>query len=223
MVVDQIHVTTPDGESGLWAIQSFEVTKEEAERFNMRQFFQGKFRHTIDEGKYKRLIHKERGVIMSNTPMEVWTNMAFIRAAKDDILINGLGLGMLLHALLPKPEVTSITVVEIEQDVVNLTAPHFQEHINSGRLKIVVADCFKHIPPKGQKYGAVWHDIWDNFSDDNLFQMTKLKLKYCKRTKWQGCWGEDECKAMRREIDRVCRASGKTYAGFVKFTKENRL
>ena len=216
-----INVTTPDGTCGPWSIESFEITKEGADSFNLRLAFQGMPQHHYAvPGKYKKLMHKDRGVVMSNTPMEVRTNTAFINAAKGHVLINGLGLGMVLHAIMDKPEVTKVTVVELDLDVIALTAPHFREHIESGRLHIINADCFKHVPPKGERYDVVWHDIWDTISDENLFEMTKLRLKYAKRTKLQLCWAEADCKSMRASIDALLRLNGKTYKGFREFLKE---
>lgn len=216
-----INVTTPDGRCGPWSIESFEINEQDATSFNLRMAIKGMPpHHFATPGKYKKLMHKDRGVVMSNTPMEVRTNMAFIKLAKGHVLINGLGLGMVLHALMDKPQVTKVTVIEIDLDVIALTAPHFREHITSGRLHIINADCFKHVPPKGEMYDVVWHDIWDTINDENLFEMKRLRLKYAKRTKRQLCWAESDCRSMRNQIAELCRASGKTYTGFRNFLKE---
>lgn len=210
-----INVTTPDGVSGPWAIQSFSISENEAARYNLGVALKRMgSHHMVVPGDYKRLIHETRGVVMSNTPMEVRTNTPFLRRAKGKVLINGLGLGMVLHALVGNPAVTHITVVEIDKDVIALTAPHFQQHIDSGRLTIINADCFKHVPPKGERYDVVWHDIWDTITDDNLFDMTKLKLKYCKRTKVQLCWAENECVHMRKAMVDELHRHGKTWKEF---------
>jgi hypothetical protein len=50
---------------------------------------------------------------------------------------------------------------------------------------------------KGERYGMVWHDIWDSFCGDNLPEMTRLKRKYGRRADWQGCWGEWQCRRHR--------------------------
>ncbi len=57
------------------------------------------------------------------------------------MLINGLGLGMVLHAILQKDDVTHVTVIEKEQDVINLVAASFatdlRVEINADAMSIV--------------------------------------------------------------------------------------
>ncbi|MBN8955005.1 MAG: hypothetical protein J0H17_00095, partial [Rhizobiales bacterium] len=108
--------------------------------------------------------------------------------AKGHVLINGLGIGMVLAAVLRRPEVQRVTVVEIDPDVVALVSPHYPD----ARVTVIQSDAFDYAPPKGERYGAVWHDIWDTICANNLPSMTRLKRKYGRRTDWQGCWGEHE-------------------------------
>ncbi len=176
----------PDGVSGKWAIETFEITKREADFARIRSIFRPL--EAVEAGHYKRLV-RNGDVIMSNTQMELRTNSAIMHRAKGHVLINGLGLGVVLAYILNKPEVVSVTVVEQSEDVIKLTAPHFTDK----RLTIVHADAFTYAPEKGKRFMAVWHDIWDDICSDNLAAMTKLKRKYGRRTDWQGCWSEYEC------------------------------
>ena len=127
---------------------------------------------------------------MSDTPDEKRDHYEIVNRAKGHVLINGLGLGMVLAAVLKKQEVERVTVVEIDADVISLVGPHF----HNDRLVIIQSDAFTYKPPKGEIYGAVWHDIWDSICDDNLSEMTKLKRRYGRRTIWQGCWCEYQCR-----------------------------
>ena len=61
------------------------------------------------------------------------------------------------------------------------------------KLNIICADALEWKPPKGTRYNAVWHDIWDNICGDNLDDMKKLHRKYGRRTNWQGSWCRDQC------------------------------
>lgn len=211
-MISAINVTTPDGRCGPWAIESFEIEEQDAAEYNLRLSLKGMgSHHYVTPGKYKRLVHAERGVVMSNTPMEVRTNAEFIKAARGNVLINGLGLGMVLHAILNKPEVKKVTVVELDLDVIALTAPHFREHIASERLVIVNEDCFKYVPPRGSRYHVVWHDIWDTICDENVYDMDKLKRKYAHRALVQMCWAEADCKAMRQVMIDLCKKAGRRY------------
>lgn len=190
-----IEINVPDGEKGKWKVESFEVTQEEAAFANMRAAITGRRLLRIDPGKYKRL---KRGstVVMSNTPMEIETNSAFIRVAKGNVLINGLGLGMVLGEILKKDSVKSVTVIEAAEEVISLVGPSFE---HDDRVTIIHADAFEYKPPKGARYDAVWHDIWDNICSDNLKEMGRLHRKYGKISEWQGSWAREECKAQRRQ------------------------
>jgi len=187
-----IDVNVPDGKSGGWSVETFEVSKEDADLANMRAMFSFSTR-SIAPGTYKRL---KRGgaTIMSNTPMEISDCRFFIYKAKGNILINGLGLGVVLVALLKKPEVKNITVIEKSQDVISLVAPTFT---NDKRLSIIHADALEWKPPKGVRYDCIWHDIWDDICADNLSEMTTLHRKYGRRTDWQDSWCKELCKRHR--------------------------
>lgn len=189
----QVNVRVPVGQVGNWKVEEFTVTNEQSEFDMMRGMMNGG--RYVPAGTYKRLIkcNSFNDTIMSNTPDEIRDQMSFIRNAKGEVLVNGLGLGITLELLLEKPEVTHITVIEKSDDVMKLTAPYFSNE----RVTIIHADAFEYVPPKGKKYGAVWHDIWDSICGDNLEQMKILRRKYSRKTEWQGCWCEYECKRRR--------------------------
>jgi spermidine synthase len=132
---------------------------------------------------------------MSNTPSEFRDHREFIREAKrsKSVLINGLGLGMCIEAIL-ESDVEDITVIENSLDVIALAAAHYEK---DPRVKVIHCSAFDYIPPKGLRYGAVWHDIWDNICADNLEEMSKLHRKYGRRTDWQGSWCKEQCKSYR--------------------------
>ena len=105
-------------------------------------------------------------------------------------MINGLGLGVTLKLVLAKPEVKNVTVIEKSADVIKLVAPTYCE---DPRLVILNKDAFEYNPPKGVRYDAVYHDIWNNISSDNLPEMHKLHRKYGRRCAWQGSWCREWC------------------------------
>lgn len=183
-------VTVPEGSQGRWVIQRFTVSSEQAKFDALRGMFRGG-RYT-PEGTYTRLM-RGATTVMSDTPDEMRDHYFPVRHAKGHVLINGLGLGMVLGAVLKKPDVERVTVVEVDPDVIALVAPHYA----CDRLEVIQADAYVYQPPKGVRYGAVWHDIWDNICADSLPQMTTLKRKYGRRADWQGCWGEWQCRRHR--------------------------
>jgi spermidine synthase len=136
---------------------------------------------------------------MSDTPAEQDDHREFVQRARGRILINGLGLGMVLQACLERRKwqsdeyaVEHATVVEISPAVIALVAPHYQARYGD-RLTIVQADALTWQPPKGERYAAVWHDIWPDICTDNLPQMHTLHRRYGRRADWQGSWARWIC------------------------------
>lgn len=81
--------TVPDGRKGPWTIDTFTISEEEARLQNLRCLMGGNAIMRVNAGTYRRLRHKTRGVVMSNTPMEIITNREAFRAATGRVLING--------------------------------------------------------------------------------------------------------------------------------------
>lgn len=186
----EISIEVQNGVSGRWKVEDFEISEQDAKIENMRAIFQPGYR-TVKPGKFKRLMRNNQ-VIMSNTPAEISDHIRFICYSKrkgGDILINGLGLGVALKEILKSDDVKSVTVIEISEDVISLVAPFYDDE----RVTIINADAFEWKPPKGKRYAAIWHDIWDNICADNLPEMTKLHRKYGRRTDWQGSWCKELC------------------------------
>lgn len=183
------HVPFVEAARGDWQISPFEVSESEAGLHNMRCAMRRQRVHMIKPGRYMRLEHARRGVVMSNTPMEVLTNREAYRAARGKVLVNGLGLGMLLEGLVRKDEVESVRVVEIDRDVIDLVGGRFA---NDPKVEIVHADAFQYRPARGEVFDYAWHDIWDDFSIENLPSMKKLVARYRKpRSMAQGVWSRE--------------------------------
>jgi spermidine synthase len=126
---------------------------------------------------------------MSDTPAEMRDHYAPARMARGSCLLNGLGIGMVLKAVLKKPEVTDVTVVELSREVLDMVSPHYGDQ----RVTFVCADAMTYSPPRGKRYQMVWHDIWDYICADNLPEMRRLHRKYGRRADWQGSWCRYEC------------------------------
>jgi hypothetical protein len=106
--------------------------------------------------------------IMSDTPSEIREHAAAIEEASGKVLITGLGLGCIVSALLAKPDVEHITVVEIDRDVIALTGPYYQD---DPRVTIVNMDARAAAPyfaDQGEFFDYAWHDIWSHIADRNL-------------------------------------------------------
>ena len=186
---EKYKVDLPIGKSNNWSIEHFEVSKKDADFERIRSMFNGG--RGVPAGKYTAL--KRNGqTIMSDTPDEIKDILPMVRNATGNILINGLGMGIVLKACLDNQKVTHVTVVENSLDVIHLVGKYYEDKYGD-RLTIVFGDAFDYKPPVNVRYGAVWHDIWDNICGDNLPEMHKLHRKYGRRTDWQGSWCRDIC------------------------------
>lgn len=187
----KIDIDIPDGVSGDWQIKTFSISKADYDFSKLRAAFKGG-RGIIPIGDYKEL-RRAGTIVMSNTPDEIRDFSSFVHGASGRILVNGLGLGVLLKALLLKDDITEVTVIEKSKDVIKLVA----DSIKDKRVTIINADAFEYKPPKGKQYDCVWHDIWDYITSDNLPEMHKLHRKYGRRSNYQKSWCRDDCERAR--------------------------
>ena len=199
--VRDIKVDVPEGHQGDWKIEKFTVSEKDANFHNIRAGFSyGGGGRIIEAGNYTKLMRKG-SVIMSDTPSEIGDHLYFIHKATGNVLINGLGLGWVIEALFHKKDVETITVIEKSEDVINLAADHYKNKCpKNKKILIIHADAIEYKSKKGERYGAVWHDIWDNICADNLEEMKILHRKYGRRTDWQGSWCRAECEINNRRF-----------------------
>lgn len=202
---DPLPVPVTEGRAGPWSIETFTLDEDQAMRGNLLAMVNSmSFLHLTKPGTYTKLTHKERGVVMSNTPMEVRTNMEFIETARGKVAINGLGLGMVVMALLNKPEVESITVFELDPHIIAMVGDYFLMN-HADRVKIKQADALTSQPGPKEFYDVVWHDIWDDISDLRIPEMEMLRAKWKNHARTQLFWAEQECHDMKECLDYVQR------------------
>lgn len=130
--------------------------------------------------KYKRLISKGHGVMMSDTPMERRTNCDFLQKANGDVIIFGLGLGLIIVPLLSDIEIKSITVIEIDKSLITMVLPVLKEYDLENKLKITQGDCFTYVPEKDSKFDTIYFDIWIDIVSDFYEEQKSLERKFRK-------------------------------------------
>lgn len=141
--------------------------------------------------KYPDVEHNN--LLMSDTPMERRTNSDLLRAAKGDVLIAGLGFGMVLWPLLHKEEVTSITVIELHPEIIKMIEPIFAPLADecSVKLDIVCDSIFDWKIPKGAMWDTIYFDIWNDICGDNYEEMKTLHRRFSLKRPpggWIGSW-----------------------------------
>lgn len=199
MYRDLMAVDLPVGESGGVRVERFEVDEYAARIGALRAAVSG-HRRSAPVGIYTKLI-VDGTLMMSDTPDEKSDHLQPVMRAQHlggRCLVNGLGLGMVVQALLSLENVEHVDVVEIDSRVIDLVAPHYQERFGD-RLTVIHADALEQRSawPRGTRWSVAWHDIWPTISDENLPEVAKLKRSYGQRVSWQGAWAEAEARWSR--------------------------
>lgn len=200
----------PEGETGDAKIQHRTITDYDAKFSSLRAVVTGNPNEMVSEGTIAQLLVNGY-LVMSDTQMEQRTNYEFLRAssrAGGDILIGGLGLGMILVPLMRMKNVRSVLVVEKSQGVIDLVSSPLLTYLKkqSKKLSITRGDIFEWRPPPGYKHwDVIYFDIWANLCVDNLDEITKLKRKFSRCLNrsnpgaWMGAWEEIRLRSLRRQ------------------------
>lgn len=177
-----------DGEVGNFKLTHYTIKEND---------FYARVRCGIPCGDYARLTNGW-DCVMSDTPMEKRTNRSFVMNAHGNVLIGGLGIGLIILAIQDKEDVEHITVVEKNKEVIELIAN--QLPLNE-KVEIVHSDVFDYVP--NHKYNTIYMDIWNNINSDiyteEMMPLIKRYRKYLVSKKedayrYINCWAKQEAK-----------------------------
>ncbi len=191
----------PEGQQGIATVRHFEVDAQMSMFTSIRAIQHGLDAH-VRAGQYAQLL-VGRTLMMSDTSMEKRTNTAFTYRAHGQVLVAGLGLGLILFAIADKPSVEHITVIEKYQDVVDIVGPAVKAKLGD-KVTNICADIFDWRPAKGAKFNTIYFDIWPNICTDNLKDITKLHRAFARKLDrsdpgcWMDSWQRDALKSQRR-------------------------
>ncbi len=138
----------------------------------------------LNRSKYARLL-VNGSVMMTDAEFDRISNLEFIREAHGDVLIAGLGMGLVLDPLIKRCD--SITVIEKHADVIELIAGHFP------KVKVIHSDIWQWKPPEESSWDTIYFDIWANFNGDMAREGATLKRrfkKYLREDGWIGAWSQ---------------------------------
>ena len=120
----------------------------------------------FDSFKLPVLAREDNQVYMSITPNEIETMRDSIAAAHGKVLNYGLGLGYWAYEVASKSNVESVTIVELNQDIINLfntyIAPQFEPEVLS-KINIIQGDAVEyHRNLADGVYDYCFIDTWFN-------------------------------------------------------------
>lgn len=122
---------------------------------------------------------------MSVTPNEVYTVQSAVDNAKGKVLTLGCGMGYFAYMASLKEDVESITIVELEQDVIDL----FEKHIlpqfeNKEKITVVKADAIEFMKNISDgEYDYCFADIWIGIEDMDVYFSVKEVSRHMRKTK----------------------------------------
>jgi spermidine synthase len=132
-------------------------------------------------------------VMMTNNEFVMITNQKFIDNAKGDVIIFGLGIGLILHPLLQDDDIKSITIVEVDKDLIDETFPIILDFDTKSKLSIINCDAFQYQDDK--KYDTIYFDIWPLINEEAFKEMKVLSEKFSKNLNdggWMDSWCSEE-------------------------------
>lgn len=196
------HLT--EAETERFALRKFTVSKDDAFMFNLRAMRDGQNRG-ITPGEYVKLVEKGKGLWMSDTPAEQRDHRPPLREIAErggNVLIMGLGIGMVVAAALKCPNVEKVVVVEREQEVIDLVKPQ----IDDPRLVVIHGDALEMRPPDlvpvlgdGYRLSVFYADVWQDLDTENLQAYGNLKRRWSKVSDFRWCWGEDTLRRVKAQ------------------------
>lgn len=191
-IYDTMALAVPDGVHGDVEIRRYEITARQAALSGLGSRNRG----GTEPGTYVGMFRGGR-LWMSDTAQEKLDALPFLRKAAAmrarRVLVNGLGLGMVLAALLRFEQVEHIDVVEIDPGVIALVGPHYEQMAAAAGKTLAIRqdNAYSVGWPRGVRWDAAWHDVWLNLCLDNLPQVTRLHRRYGGRVTHQDSWGRD--------------------------------
>ena len=107
--------------------------------------------------------------------------------ATGDVLVGGLGIGMIHQKLIDNPDVTSVTIIEISQEVIDLVWEHCAK---DDTFTLILDDFETWVPPEGTTFDTIWADSWifDNGISYPAYQ-EKIQNHYSDYCDNFGFWG----------------------------------
>lgn len=132
------------------------------------------------ENVHKFLAIKENKVIwMSITPAETDTMIEHIKEMHGDIITFGLGLCYFQYMAALKDDVTTVTVVERDPNIIELFKTHILPNFGEVAKKIIIIhdDAYNQMT-KFDKYDCVYVDLWHNPNDGIKFYWDFKKIEH---------------------------------------------
>jgi hypothetical protein len=132
------------------------------------------------EGFSDIYLTKNNEIVMNTTEFELLTNKEFLEKSNGDILIIGLGLGMVVYPLLNDPNVTSIKIIENDPTLIQYIGNKISNYDNLNKVTIISGDAYTYhnVMDINEKYDTIFLDFWTQLNKENVEEVTTIKENY---------------------------------------------
>lgn len=157
---------------GLWGIERVDVI--ESGHFLMVGARQQTILRRITEATVHLAVDGRASgeIVMEDSRQELRKHLPIWMHGRGRILITGLGLGCVVRALLIKPDVTHIDVVERDPGILRVLGAEFEAE---PRVTMHLGDAHTIHWPHKTMWDFAWHDIWSRGDEEHL-TMSHMRL-----------------------------------------------
>jgi len=128
---------------------------------------------------YYRLKRDNKTVVMDTSDLEKLTNKYFLDNAIGDVIVFGVGLGFIIFPLLQDPTVTSIKIVEYDQEIIDYVGSIIEQNDIHNKVTIVQGDVKTYYQQvTNEVYDFIYIDYWDYLTPEAYDEMGQYPTLY---------------------------------------------
>lgn len=141
-------------------VGSFEIKKKVIRKGTVLNMYNSK-EGRITKGEYQFdyplvTLDKDGHTWMSDSQLELESAIGAVVAARGDVLVGGLGIGLLPTFIKDKRSIKRIDIVELHQEVIDLVF----SQIASKKMRIIKDDIYHYLDTTLNRYDFIHIDIW---------------------------------------------------------------
>jgi len=147
---------------------------------------------------YVSLIKNVDGkAMMSDLETETITNQKFLDNVKGDVLIFGLGLGLIVFPILLDESIRTIDIVEIDTGLIEYVGNIIKKEYKFDKVNIINADLRDYHNVISKNYDTIYFDIWEFVGEteiEEINQLHKTYLPFLNKNGWMDSWRSEKMK-----------------------------
>jgi len=145
----------------------------------------------MHEGREVTILHIDNELWMSDSNMEIVSNQRFARKARGHVFVAGLGLGLVVQMLMQNYNIESITVMEVNQDVIDVVKPTLHPDV-----VVLKGDVWEpsEVLEAQRQFDSLYFDVWSASGGDNHDEFKELRAlyrPYRAKGSYATYWGEE--------------------------------